>query len=175
VIRSRGLQPSSVKIELTESVVMSDPEEALRIIETLHARGIRISIDDFGTGYSSLNYLNRFPVDTLKIDQSFIRDMGGPRFRAGGGYGLRRAAQTLLDSEADAATEIVVTIIGMANNMRVEALAEGVETAEQRDYLVSRGCAKMQGYYFSRPVDAGAFGDLLNRGEALPSSSDATA
>jgi diguanylate cyclase (GGDEF)-like protein len=145
VLETRRLAPRYLKIELTESSVMTDPEDALLKIESLRKREIGVSIDDFGTGYSSLTYLRRFPVDTLKIDQSFVRDL----------------------HTADKG-KIVNTIIGMATSMNLEALAEGVETLEQRNYLVANGCTKMQGYYFSRPVPAEAMSAFLEDGGPLP-------
>ena len=145
VLETRKIAPRHLKIELTESSVMSDPEEALKKIDELRRREVGVSIDDFGTGYSSLTYLKRFPVDTLKIDKSFVRDL-----------------------HADDKGKIVNTIIGMATSMNLEALAEGVETAEQRDYLVANGCRKMQGYYFSPPVSADRIEQYLDRGGRLP-------
>jgi diguanylate cyclase (GGDEF)-like protein len=150
VLRTRRLEPHYLKIELTESSVMSDPEDALQKIDALRKREIGVSIDDFGTGYSSLNYLRRFPVDTLKIDQSFVRDLDG----ADKGH-------------------IVNTIIGMATSMKLEALAEGVETLAQRDYLVANGCTKMQGYYFSRPVPPETMSGFLDTSRILPEKKSA--
>ena len=145
VLETRRLEPRFLKIELTESAVMTDPEDALLKIGELRKREIGVSIDDFGTGYSSLTYLRRFPVDTLKIDQSFVRDLNA----------------------ADKG-KIVNTIIGMATSMNLEALAEGVETVQQRDYLVANGCRRMQGYYFSPPVPAGKLTGFLTGGGVLP-------
>jgi diguanylate cyclase (GGDEF)-like protein len=145
VLETRKVEPRFLKVELTESSVMVDPEDALAKLEALRKRDIGVSIDDFGTGYSSLSYLRRFPVDTLKIDQSFVQDL----------------------ATADKA-RIVDTIIGMATSMKLEALAEGVETVEQRDYLAANGCSKMQGYYFSRPVPADRVTEFLVQGGMLP-------
>ena len=145
VLGTRNLDPRHLKIELTESSVMAEPEVALEKIAALRKNEIGVSIDDFGTGYSSLTYLKRFPVDTLKIDQSFVRDLHT------GDKGL-----------------LVNTIIGMAESMNLESLAEGVETIEQRDYLVSNGCRKMQGYYFSPPVPPHKIEEILSAGGVLP-------
>jgi diguanylate cyclase (GGDEF)-like protein len=145
VLMSRGLDPRSLEIELTESSVMADPEAALAKIQALRGLGIGVAIDDFGTGYSSLTYLRRFPVDTLKIDRSFVKDLN-----------------------TGEKSQLVDMIIGMAANMHLRPLAEGVETAAQRDTLVAGGCYTMQGYYFSRPVPAAAMGDILAAGGMLP-------
>lgn len=145
VLETRKVAPRYLKVELTESSVMVDPEDALAKLEALRKREIGVSIDDFGTGYSSLSYLRRFPVDTLKIDGSFVQDL----------------------HVADKA-RIVDTIIGMATSMRLEALAEGVETSAQKDYLAANGCTKMQGYYFSPPVPAETLTRYLAEGGVLP-------
>ncbi len=145
-LEQAGLAPHSLEIELTESLVMEDVEGAIGILRQLKALGVQISIDDFGTGYSSLSYLKRFPIDVLKIDQSFVRDI-------------------TLDPD-DAA--IVTSIISLAHNLKLLVIAEGVETAEQLAYLARHGCSQMQGYYFSEPVAAPAFELLLRHGGCLP-------
>ena len=129
-----GLDPRCLRLEITESVVMSNAEAACATLGRLRARGLGVSIDDFGTGYSSLSYLHRFPVDTLKVDRSFIGRMG----------------------EGDENGEIVRTIITLARNLGMQAVAEGVETARQSDLLRGLGCEYAQGYLFSRPLDADA-------------------
>jgi diguanylate cyclase (GGDEF)-like protein/PAS domain S-box-containing protein len=139
-----GLAPQLLEIELTESMVMSDVEHAITILRNLKALGVHISIDDFGTGYSSLSYLRRFPIDALKIDQSFVKDLS-------------------VDPD-DAA--IVRSIISLAHSLRLQVIAEGVETNEQLAFLRAHGCDQMQGYLFSRPLDARAFERL--RREMLP-------
>jgi EAL domain-containing protein (putative c-di-GMP-specific phosphodiesterase class I) len=111
---------------------MGDGEEAIGLLKTLKSLGVMLAIDDFGTGYSSLSYLKRFPVDKLKIDQSFVRDIP--------------------DDISD--MEIATTIIAMARHMRLKVLAEGVETQAQRNFLQSQGCDSFQGYLFSKPVPA---------------------
>lgn len=139
VLTRTGLSPTQLKLEVTESCVMEDPEGAVAKMDRLNRLGIRFSIDDFGTGYSSLAYLKRFPVDTLKIDKSFIKDLGR-------------------DTDDE---EIVKTIIGMATTLNLETVAEGVETEDQQDLLAEHGCLKMQGYLFSKPLPADMMSRLL--------------
>ena len=139
VLADTGLAPECLEIELTESLFMSDVTQAVELMHAMKALGVNLSIDDFGTGYSSLSYLSRFPIDVLKIDRSFVAD-------------ITRDAN-------DAA--IVDSIIALAHNLKLAVIAEGVETAEQLDYLRRHGCDEMQGYYFSRPLPAQAFAELL--------------
>jgi diguanylate cyclase (GGDEF)-like protein len=129
-IRANGLAPDSLKLEITESLLMEDIEENIKAMHKLRQLGVHLAIDDFGTGYSSLAYLKRFPINELKIDQTFIRQMTP-------------------DSQ-DAA--IVRTIVALGHNLRMSVIAEGVETKEQIQYLRQIGCNEIQGYYFSRPV-----------------------
>jgi diguanylate cyclase (GGDEF)-like protein/PAS domain S-box-containing protein len=145
-LEETGLDPQYLEIELTESLVMTDVERAIGILRDLKGLGVKLSIDDFGTGYSSLSYLKRFPIDVLKIDQSFVRDM-------------------TLDPD-DAA--IVSLIISLAHSLRLQVIAEGVETEEQLAYLRHHDCDQMQGYYFSRPVAAADFELMLRQGKKLP-------
>lgn len=130
VLEETGLPARFLELELTESCLMEDAEATNRILAFLKVRGIELAIDDFGTGYSSLNYLKNFPIDRIKIDQSFVRD--------------------ITTNSDDAA--IVETIIGMARSLDLDVIAEGVETAEQLKFLQSRGCQEMQGYFFARPM-----------------------
>jgi diguanylate cyclase (GGDEF)-like protein/PAS domain S-box-containing protein len=146
VLHATGLEPRFLELELTESMVMSDVDNAITILRNLKGLGIHISIDDFGTGYSSLSYLRRFPIDVLKIDQSFIKD---------------------LTVDADAAA-IVVAVISLAHSLRLQVIAEGVETAEQLAFLRAHGCDQIQGHYFSRPIGANAFESMLQQGSCLP-------
>lgn len=131
-LKQSGLDPACLEIELTESIVMHDVERTITTLHQLKALGVQLSVDDFGTGYSSLAYLKRFPIDVLKIDQSFVRD---------------------IPTNADDAM-IVVSIISLAHNLRLQVIAEGVETAEQLAYLRRHDCDEIQGYYFSKPVAA---------------------
>ena len=134
-LRDTKLDPASLELEITESMVMRDPERAVILLAALKAMGIRLSIDDFGTGYSSLSYLKRFPLDSVKIDRSFIQDLPG--------------------SVDDAA--ITRAIIAMAHSLRLKSIAEGVETEEQLGFLREEGCDEMQGYLFSRPLPEDEF------------------
>ena len=127
-----ALPPEALKLEITESTVMADPTAAVEMLQQIKSLGIRLAIDDFGTGYSSLSYLHRFPLDTLKIDRSFISGMGDD------GEGM----------------EIARTILPMANNLRLDVVAEGVETVQQVAMLKKLECKYGQGYYFSRPLSA---------------------
>jgi diguanylate cyclase (GGDEF)-like protein/PAS domain S-box-containing protein len=134
-----ALPAEALKLEITESTVMGDPTGAVAMLQQIKSLGIRLAIDDFGTGYSSLSYLHRFPLDTLKIDRSFISGMGDD------GEGM----------------EIARTILPMANNLRLDVVAEGVETVQQVLLLKKLQCKYGQGYYFSRPLSAEATTALL--------------
>ncbi|WP_309498428.1 EAL domain-containing protein, partial [Sulfurovum sp.] len=129
------LPPEYLELELTEAVMMHDPEAVINVMNKFHEQGIRMSIDDFGTGYSSLSYLKKFKVYKLKIDQSFIRDIS--------------------DDSGDRA--IVSAIIDMAQSLGLKTIAEGVETAEQLAFLRLHGCNEIQGYYFSKPLPSAEF------------------
>jgi diguanylate cyclase (GGDEF)-like protein/PAS domain S-box-containing protein len=132
VLRDTGLDARCLKLEITESLLMQNVDGAVATLETLKTMGVRLAIDDFGTGYSSLAYLKRFPIDQLKIDQSFVRD---------------------ITTDPDDAA-IASAVIAMARSMKLEVVAEGVETEAQLDFLSSEGCHKVQGYYFSPPIPA---------------------
>ena len=136
-----GLAHEYLELELTEAVAMDDPQAAIKIMDKLHACGIRMSIDDFGTGYSSLSYLKRFKVHKLKIDQSFVRD--------------------ITDNPDDKA--IVTAIINLARSLGIQTIAEGVETAGQLAFLRLQGCDEVQGYYFSKPLPAESFAAYLQK------------
>jgi diguanylate cyclase (GGDEF)-like protein/PAS domain S-box-containing protein len=144
-LRDTGLDPSCLELELTESLFMGDITPAVDLLHRMKALGVTLSIDDFGTGYSSFSYLSRFPIDVLKIDRSFVSD--------------------ITHDANDAA--IVDSIIALAHNLRLSVIAEGVETAEQLDYLRRQGCDEMQGYYFSRPLPAHEFEQLLHQRRSL--------
>ncbi len=139
LLQDIGLDPRCLELELTEGAAMQNPEEAAAILKALKKTGIHISIDDFGTGYSSLSYLKKFPLDTLKIDQSFVRD--------------------ITTDPNDAA--IVQAVIAMAHGLGLKVLAEGVETQEQAAFLHLHKCDMAQGYYFGRPMPAEAFYELI--------------
>jgi diguanylate cyclase (GGDEF)-like protein/PAS domain S-box-containing protein len=141
IIRSSGVDPSLMEFEITESVAMQSTDWTLDTLRKLKSLGVSLAIDDFGTGYSSLNYLKQFPIDRLKIDQSFVRDVDV--------------------SESDAA--IVSAIIAMARSLRIETIAEGVEQESQRDFLLERGCREMQGFLFARPLPLKDLEALLGR------------
>jgi len=132
LLHELALAPDALKLEITESAVMADPSAAVEMLRQMKSVGIRLAIDDFGTGYSSLSYLHRFPLDTLKIDRSFIRDVRN------NGEGM----------------EIAKTILPMANNLHLDVIAEGVETFEQIALLRQLHCKYAQGYYFSKPLSA---------------------
>jgi diguanylate cyclase (GGDEF)-like protein len=135
-----GADPRRLKLELTESLLMDDVEEIIGKMMSLKRHGVMFSLDDFGTGYSSLSYLKRLPLDQLKIDQSFVRDV------------------TIDPNDA----AIASTIVALAQHMGLDVIAEGVETAAQADFLVSIGCCAFQGYLFGRPVPLAQFEQLLN-------------
>jgi EAL domain-containing protein (putative c-di-GMP-specific phosphodiesterase class I) len=135
ILKEAGALASSLELELTESILMHDMESSIETLKYLRDLGFRIAIDDFGTGFSSLNYLRRLPVNVLKIDQSFVREM----------------------LEEQASLAIVETIISLAHSLGKETIAEGVETQVELDVLTERGCRLMQGYYFSKPLPAATF------------------
>ena len=136
-----GMQPELLELELTESMVMQNPERAAGILAALKGLGVRLAIDDFGVGYSSLAHLKRFPIDTLKVDRSFIRDI--PQ-----------------NTEDKAITE---AIIAMGKSLDLTIVAEGVETLEQQTFLREHACDEMQGFYFSRPISSDQFAELLRK------------
>jgi diguanylate cyclase (GGDEF)-like protein/PAS domain S-box-containing protein len=139
ILEQTGLDPRCLELELTESVLMKHVESTATTLHTLRKRGVRVAIDDFGTGYSSLNYLRKLPIDTLKIDQSFVRQIG--------------------TGSDDAA--LVTAMITMARSLRMQVVAEGVESRRELDFLRAQGCDDAQGYLFSKPVPAATFVDVL--------------
>jgi diguanylate cyclase (GGDEF)-like protein/PAS domain S-box-containing protein len=147
ILQETGLDPRSLKLEITESVMMERGDYTMSVLEQLSQAGIELSLDDFGTGYSSLSYIHRFPVSTLKIDQSFIKRIGGEQNG-----------------------EIVRAVVALARNLGMEVVAEGIETVVQLDQLRALNCEQGQGYYFSIPVDAESATKLIHndeRGEVL--------
>jgi EAL domain-containing protein (putative c-di-GMP-specific phosphodiesterase class I) len=139
ILKETGMNAAFLELEITESMIMHNVDKAVQTLTKLKTLGIGLSIDDFGTGYSSLSNLKRFPIDTLKIDRSFIRDLPG-------------------DSEDKAITR---AIIAMGKSLNMTLIAEGVETQEQAEFLRAHACDQFQGYYFSRPVDKDKFAELL--------------
>ena len=145
ILQETGLSPGSLGLEITEGLVMQQAEASINTLRELVAMDIKISIDDFGTGYSSLSYLKRFPINVLKIDQSFVHDIPG---------------------DADDAA-IASTIITMAHSLGLKVVAEGVETEEQLSFMCQHGCDAMQGYFFSKPLPADQFESFLKSGARL--------
>ena len=145
ILEETALEPRYLELELTESMVMQNPEKAVVMLDALDQMGVRLSIDDFGTGYSSLGYLKRFPIDTLKVDRSFVCD---------------------IPSDAD---DMLITtgIIGLAHSLGIQVIAEGVETSAQLSFLLTQHCDTIQGYYFSKPLPASAFMQLVREGRKL--------
>jgi diguanylate cyclase (GGDEF)-like protein/PAS domain S-box-containing protein len=147
ILHEVGFDPRLLDLELTESMVMDNPVRAEETMRELKKLGVSLSLDDFGTGYSSLHYLRRFPVDSLKIDRSFIRDVA-------------------IDPSG---ASVVTSVIDIAHNLGLTAVAEGVETREQLTFLTGCGCDMFQGYLFSKPLPAEEFTNLLREGRQLTS------
>ncbi len=146
ILRGARLHPRYLKLEVTETSIIANPDAAANTLALLKARGIGLSLDDFGTGYSSLSYLHRFPFDAIKIDRSFVKDIG-----------------TDIDSSKHAA--LIRTIVAMGESLDTCIVAEGIQTQEQLELLTEMGCGQGQGYFFSRPVPARVSEDLLSRAE----------
>ncbi len=142
ILKETGLDPHSLEIELTESILMKHADSVASVLQAVRARGVRVALDDFGTGYSSLSYLRDFPIDALKIDQSFVGQITTARDDA----------------------SIVVAVIRMARSLKLTVVAEGVETLQQLAFLQAHECDEAQGYYFSRPVVPDQFARLLTTG-----------
>jgi EAL domain-containing protein (putative c-di-GMP-specific phosphodiesterase class I) len=140
-----GLDPDCLELEVPESVLIKHGTSTATTLKALRSRGIRVAVDDFGTGYSSLGHLHRFPVDTLKIDKSFVHEIGktGERARVAG------------------------AVIALARSLNMRVVAEGVETFEERDFLRENLCDDAQGYYFGHPVSPEKFGELLKTGRQV--------
>jgi diguanylate cyclase (GGDEF)-like protein len=153
VLRETGANPELVELEITESMMMQDVQRIVDLLGELRELGLHIAVDDFGTGYSSLAYLKRLPIDSLKVDRSFVKDLPG---------------------DADDAT-ITRAVIALAHSLRLKVVAEGVETVEQLDFLRSLDCDEIQGYLLSRPVPAAELEELLRRRAGLPIAGDRNA
>jgi EAL domain-containing protein (putative c-di-GMP-specific phosphodiesterase class I) len=134
-----GFDPGMLELELTETFLMQDPTSTAEVLAAIKAVGVRLALDDFGTGYSSLSHMRRFPIDTLKVDKSFVHDV---------------------TTDAGDAS-VVSAVINMAKSLHIQVIAEGVETREQLEFLQEHGCPEAQGNYFSYPLVAGAFAELL--------------
>jgi len=156
-LAASGMSPVLLQLEVTESMVMRNVSRAVKVLDAIRSRGIRLAIDDFGTGYSSMSLMKQFPIDTIKIDRSFVRDLPS-------------------DSEDRA---IAQAIISMGKALGMTVIAEGVETAEQYTFLQNHDCDEMQGFLFSEPVPARQVADLLRPTTVVvapplqPSASDA--
>jgi EAL domain-containing protein (putative c-di-GMP-specific phosphodiesterase class I) len=146
IMEQSGIAPDSLEFEITESLVMQNPEHATQMLYKLRAMGITLSIDDFGTGYSSLGYLKRFPINCIKIDRSFIKDIPNDK-----------------DDMA-----ITRGVIALGHSLRLKIVAEGVETRDQQDFLHEHGCDEMQGYLFSKPLPADEITKLLANHKPRP-------
>ncbi len=140
ILAETGMAPELLELEITEGMVIQNPAQAVRLLSAIKGMGVRLAIDDFGTGYSSLGQLKNFPIDTLKVDRSFIRDIA-----------------TNTEDKA-----IIEAIIAMGKTLSLTVVAEGVETREQESFLRAHACDEMQGYYFSRPIPADEFAALLH-------------
>ena len=132
LLNDTGCRPEWIELEVTEGQIMTHPEEAIKILNSINDLGIKLAIDDFGTGYSSLAYLKRLPIDKLKIDQAFVHEIPA--------------------DEEDSA--IVKAVIALAKSLNLRVIAEGVETEEQRAFLVDNGCHNIQGYFYSPPISS---------------------
>jgi EAL domain-containing protein (putative c-di-GMP-specific phosphodiesterase class I) len=143
ILKSTGMEPALLQIEIHESLLIQNVERTLRTLTALKSMGIKIAIDDFGTGYSSLSTLQKFPLDTIKIDRSFIRNL-------------------VPGSENRTLTE---AIIAMGKALSLTVVAQGVETKEQAEFLRGQACDEFQGFYFNKPVAAHAFAELLRRSD----------
>jgi EAL domain-containing protein (putative c-di-GMP-specific phosphodiesterase class I) len=141
------MSPVLLQLEVTESMVMRNVSRAIKVLDAIQSRGIRLAIDDFGTGYSSMSLMKQFPIDTIKIDRSFVRDLP-------------------VDSEDQA---IAQAIISMGKALGMTVIAEGVETVEQEAFLRSHACDEMQGFLFSKPLPAKQMADLLGAESRLDS------
>lgn len=145
-LQASGMDPALLELELIEGTVMSDPQRALKILSAIKAMEVRLAIDDFGSGYSSLAQIKRFPIDTLKVDRLFIRDIG-------------TSSENCIVTEA---------IIAMGKTLSLTVVAGGVETQEQHTFLSEHACDELQGFHFSKPVLPEQFAELLRKHVASP-------
>jgi EAL domain-containing protein (putative c-di-GMP-specific phosphodiesterase class I) len=145
VLHETGVSPAALEIEVTESSVMHNAQQVIAMLHSIKSLGVQISVDDFGTGYSCLSYLKQFPVNRLKIDRSFVKDL-------------------LHDDDGEV---IVRTIISLGHNLGMRVVAEGVENIRQIEYLRKHDCDELQGYYFGRPMPAAQFEQLIRRGLSI--------
>lgn len=141
ILQETGLPATKLELEISEITAMADAAQTLKVLTALKQRGVYLCIENFGTGYSSVSYLKRFPIDSIKIDQSFVHD---------------------LESDHDAAT-IVSAIIQLAHSMGISVIAEGVETTGQRDFLARHGCDEIQGFLYSMPLPAEDYAELFGQ------------
>ena len=148
ILRKTGLSPRCLELELTENVLMENIKQAQTALNVLGQMGVLVAIDDFGTGYSSLSYLLNLPIDTLKIDKCFIQSIG---------------------QQDDGAT-IATAVIALARSLKLNVVAEGVETSEQQEFLREKGCDFIQGYYFCRPLPAAELVPILSQHAKIPTS-----
>ncbi len=132
ILEKANIKPQQIRLEITENTLLEDKYKAAKQLKSLQAAGFKLFLDDFGTGYSSLTYLSQFPINVIKIDQSFVNSIG-------------------IDKGDES---IIKTIYSLAENLELYCIAEGVETREQLDFLTNIGCHKLQGYYFARPMSA---------------------
>jgi EAL domain-containing protein (putative c-di-GMP-specific phosphodiesterase class I) len=142
VLQRDGFDPKHLQLEITESILMGDIQGNIQTMGEIQKLGLKLSLDDFGTGYSSLSYLRYFPIDELKIDQSFVKDIGS--------------------AGKDNSSSLVIAIIAMARALKLKVVAEGVETQAQATFLAEQGCDQWQGYFFGRPMPAKDFTALLS-------------
>ena len=161
ILATTGLPARRLELEITETVLLQDTDTVIATLNSLHAMGVRVSMDDFGTGYSSLSYLRRFQFDKLKIDRSFVSDLGAI---------TKEGAQVTepLAAAAKNAATIIHAIVGLGENLGISTTAEGVETAEQFAQVRAQGCTEVQGYFISRPQPAPEIAALLQRFENTP-------
>jgi EAL domain-containing protein (putative c-di-GMP-specific phosphodiesterase class I) len=152
VLVATGLTPNALTLEITETVLVQDVEATVAAFRALKALGVRLAIDDFGTGYSSLSYLRQFPIDTLKIDRSFVAGLDG----------------------SEDSTALVRSILSLSSTLRLDTVAEGIETTEQRLALRRLGAQRGQGYLFARPMPPTEVGELLSRPAARLDPASAT-